>query len=123
MLTTEVLTELIKLNLVMVVWFRLEPIYNTALTASKIKTAALKEVKIDSKIIISLRCSKSMTHSVTKTFYLNGSNDQVVLLVRGVRAKDQAMNGVVLALGSRHVGQPLSCQAGPFLKIKWSKCI
>ena len=43
-----------KLNLVKVVWFRLVPIYNTALTASKMKTI-LKEIQIDSKIIISLR--------------------------------------------------------------------
>jgi hypothetical protein len=60
---------------------------------------------------------------MSKTLYLNRCDDQVILLVRGMRAKDQAMNGVVLALGSRHVGQPLSCQTGPFLQARGPKLI
>jgi len=43
--------------------FMLKPIYKTAPAASK-KMLGLKVVKINSKIIISLHKSKSVTHSI-----------------------------------------------------------
>ena len=44
---------------------------------------------------------------------LDGRDEQVVLLVRGVRAQDEPMDGIVLALGPGHVGQPLGGEGGP----------
>ena len=52
-----------KLNLVMVVWLKLEPIFVTAPAAKKTWHAS-KVVKSDSKIIVALCHSKSLRHSV-----------------------------------------------------------
>ena len=40
------------------------------------------------------------------------------LLVGGVRAEDEAVHGVVLALGPRHVRQPLRSQGGPLQRVR-----
>ena len=40
------------------------------------------------------------------------------LLVRGVRAEDEAVDGVVLALGPRHVRQPLRRQRRPLQRVR-----
>ena len=55
-------------------------------------------------------------HLCVLVWQLDRSDDQVVLLVRGVRAKDQSVDRVVLALRPGHVREPLGCQTRPFLR-------
>ena len=45
-------------------------------------------------------------------------HEQSYLLVGGVGAEDQAVDGVVLALGPRNVRQPLRGQGGPLQRMR-----